>query len=94
MDRKTSELTTTPTFYSLSLIPTDGVRENQTILETSIEDATNGYFKLSSRSLPRGRRWDVSVLAFDCSENPVTGTMEISKLLLRYSMVNTIKGII
>lgn len=68
-----------PTSYSVLLVSIDGIDEETVIHMATIDEMIGNSVKLGIQPLPRRRRWNYAVIAYDCSQHPLTSTAELSK---------------
>ena len=68
-----------PTSYSLLLVSTDGIDEDPMILDVEMNELVGNFVKFSAQGLPRRRRWNYTVLAYECNQQPLTKTAKLSE---------------
>ena len=68
-----------PTSYSLLLVSTDEIDEDPMILDVVMNELVGNFVSFSAQGLPRRRRWNYTVLAYECNQQPLTRTAELSE---------------
>ena len=71
-----------PTTYSLVLVSVDGIDEETIIRTATIDKMTENSIELGLQPLSLRRRWNYTVIAYDCNQHQLTSTGELSKQIL------------
>ena len=68
-----------PISYSLLLVSNDGIDEATIVHRATIDEMIENSVKLGLQPLPFRRRWNYTVIAYDCNQHPLTNIAELSK---------------
>ena len=72
-----------PNVYSLLISPLDSLNQNLTLIATNSSTESDGIVILRATScLQTKRRWDMVVLAYNCTEHILSDTNELSKIIM------------
>ena len=68
-----------PASYSVLLVPNDGINEETAIHRAMIDEMDRNSVDLNLQPLPLRRRWNYTVIAYNCNQHPLTSTAELSE---------------
>ena len=76
-----------PSAYSLLLTSSDGVDNNQVSLVTNTTvESDRRVILIAAGRLQTNRRWEIAVLAYNCSDHVLLHTNEFSKLWICFNI--------